>query len=115
MTDFPPQKSVPAELTRIGFSGTLWFAAALLAAAIGLAGLLAGGWRPAGLPTLAAVGFWVGAGAQLLGLGGLAWAGCPVIGLDRERADKNKSLVVRAGVIAFVLGGALASLAVLLS
>ncbi len=110
------EESIPAELRRIDFTGTFWFGAGLIAAAIIIGGLLSTGWRPADLPGGAAeVLWWVGAAMAGLGLAGLAWAGCPVLAFDLETADKQKAFTIRAGVLIYAIGGTLSIVVVLIS
>jgi MFS family permease len=102
-----------AELSRIGFTGTIWFAAAVIGAGVPLAGLLARGWRPHDLPEGAEFVWWIGFALILIALGSLAWAGCPVLRTDVPSADRQKSVWIRVGVVAFMIGAAAATLAVL--
>ena len=55
------EASPVAELRRIDLTGTIWFAAGLVAAATVVAALMLAGWRPAQLPVGAAVAWWAGA------------------------------------------------------
>jgi len=121
-TEFPDavtgeldDESVVAELRRIDFSGTIWFAAAIVAAGIPLAGLLGAGWRPADLPMLAAGVWWVGAALAFVGTVGFAWAGCPVLSWEIPIADRQKSICIRGGVMLYLGGTAAASVAVLVT
>jgi hypothetical protein len=110
------EESIPAELRRIDFTGTFWFGAGLIAAAIIVGGLLSTGWRPADLPAgPAEVLWWVGAAMAGLGLAGLAWAGCPVLAFDLETADRQKAFTIRAGVLVYAIGGTLSIVMVLIS
>ena len=118
-TEFPDavtgdidDESVVAELRRIDFSGTIWFAAAIIAAGIPLAGLLGSGWRPADLPTLAAGVWWIGVSLAFVGTAGFAWAGCPVLSWEIPVADRQKSICIRGGVVLYMVGTAAASVAV---
>jgi hypothetical protein len=61
-----------------------------------------------------AAAWWVGAVLVLAGALALAWAGCPVVTDEPSRAAQRKSLSVRAGLVVFVAGMAIAALAVLL-
>ncbi len=109
-------ESIPAELRRIDFTGTFWFGAGLIAAAIIVGGLMSTGWRPtdlAGGP--GEVLWWVGAGMAGLGLAGLAWAGCPVLAFDLETADKQKAFTIRVGVLIYAIGGTMSVVVVLIS
>jgi hypothetical protein len=103
-----------AELRRIDFTGTIWFGAGLIAAAITVGGLLGTGWRPADLPAGPDQAlWWTGTALGAAGLAGLAWAGCPVLGFDVATADRQKAFTIRAGLAAFAIGGALATVIVL--
>ncbi|GAB3605078.1 hypothetical protein GCM10027413_04870 [Conyzicola nivalis] len=106
-------ESDSAELRRILFSGTVWFAAAVISAGIPLSGLLAAGWRPADLPLPADLVWWGGAAIALIGVAGLGWAGCPVLAWDAATALKQKRLCIRGGMVLFLLGTVAASVAVL--
>jgi hypothetical protein len=107
--------SPSSELRRIDFTGTIWFAAAIVAVGLPLAGLLAHGWRPGFLPAVDGVIWWVGAALTFAGILAFAWSGCPVIGAPVPKVDTRKSISIRAGVILYVFGSAAALLAVLVS
>ena len=106
-------ESPSAELRRTLFSGTIWFAAAVIAAGIPLSGLLAQGWRPADLPLPADLVWWVGAAIALIGTAGLGWAGCPVLAWDAETALRQKQLCIRGGMVLYLVGTVAASVTVL--
>jgi hypothetical protein len=106
-------ESDSAELRRTLYSGTVWFAATIVAAGVPLSGLLAAGWRPADLPLLAGLVWWFGAAIALVGVAGLGWAGCPVLAWDAETALKQKRLCIRGGMVLFLVGAVAASVAVL--
>ena len=108
-------ESPALETQRIIRTGTIWLAAAALAPAIGLGPLLASGWRPLGLPSLAELGFWLGAVAAALGLAALVWAGCPVLGFRLAEAYKQKVVCIRVGIVLNLSGMTLAGLAILLT
>jgi hypothetical protein len=103
-----------ALLRHVVSTGSIWFAAAAVTAAVGTTGLLAAGWRPGDLPALAEVAWWAGAVLVVLGSFGLAWAGCPVVTDDPGSAAARKSLSIRAGLVAFLAGMVVSALAVLL-
>jgi hypothetical protein len=107
------EESDTAQLHRIDFAGAAWFAAAVIAAAIPLGGLLSTGWRPGALPVPADVAWWAGTTLVILGIAALAWAGCPVLGMDLDKAVKQKSLSIRVGLAMFGVGGVLALFCVL--
>jgi hypothetical protein len=108
-------RSPAAELKRIDFTGTIWFAAAIIAAAIPLAALLSAGWRPADLPASNDFAWWFGSVLVTGGLVGLAYAGCPAKGATLEGDERIKSFSIRAGMALFGVGGMVALLALLLS
>jgi hypothetical protein len=108
-------ESRAVETQRIIRTGTIWLAAAALVPAIGLAPLVASGWRPLDLPPLAQLVFWLGAVAAALGVAGLVWAGCPVLGFRLAEAYKQKVVCIRVGIVLNVSGVTLAGLAILLS
>ncbi len=108
-------ESVPVETERIIRSATIWTGAAIIAPLIGLAPLVAAGWRPADLPIDLAIAFWVGAVGAAAGLGLLIWAGCPVLGFQLVQAYRQKVPCIRIGIVLNPAGLLLAGLAVLLS
>lgn len=110
-----PDESITAELRRIVFTGTIWFAAAIVAAGVPLSGLLSAGWRPSDLPPAAEVVWWLGAALALIGTAGFGWAGCPVLAWGLPVADWQKSISIRGGVALFLIGTVAASVAVLAS
>jgi len=113
--EFPGASAADDALLRHIMSiGGLWSAAAAVSAAIGLTGLLSSGWRPRQLDGLAGPAWWAGALLVVAGALALAWAGCPVVTDEPSRAAQRKSLSVRAGLVVFVAGMAIAALAVLL-
>jgi hypothetical protein len=110
-----PIESAAAEVRRIDFTGTVWFASATLASAIVLGCLKIEGWHPLTLPLPAAVAWWVGCLAVLLGICGFAWAGCPVLGFPLAQADRQKRFCMRAGVVLYVVGSVIVAMVVLLA
>jgi hypothetical protein len=103
------------EVQRIDFSGTIWFGASTIAAALPITGLLSTGWRPADLPAPAAVAWWLGAAITTFGLAALAWSGCPVIGGTLDHDERVKSISIRVGLSSFGIGAVTALLAIMLS
>jgi hypothetical protein len=107
------EESLPVELRRIMTTGTAWFAGAIIAVGVPLAGLLAAGWRPHDMPLLAAAVWWVGSALTMLGIAGFAWAGCPVLAWPAPQAYRQKSICIRGGVGLFLAGTVLTAVAVL--
>lgn len=107
--------SKTAEVARTHLTGTVWFAAAAVAVALPLTGLLAQGWRPADLPAVNQALWWIGALALMVGMLGLAYAGCPVLGIPLDREDRYKDIAIQGGVILFGLGSMMTLGAVLLA
>jgi hypothetical protein len=110
-----PGTSKAAEKSRIDFTGTVWFGATLIAAAIPLGALLNTGWRPGDLPVPNAIVWWIGAGLLTVGIFGLGWAGCPVLFVDFDTDHYWKSIAMRGGLSIFGIGAVASLLAVLLS
>lgn len=108
-------ESRAVETQRIIRTGTVWLAAAVLSPVIGLGPLVASGWRPFELPPPAQFAFWLGAVTAAVGLAGLVWAGCPVLGFRLPQAYKQKVVSIRVGIVLNVSGIALCGLAILLS
>lgn len=111
--DIAQEESSIAELRRINFTGTIWFAAAIVAVGVPLSGLLAQGWRPADLPLMAEVAWWVGAAFTLLGIAGFGWSGCPVLAWPALVAERQKSITIRGGVGLYVAGTVISLIAIL--
>jgi hypothetical protein len=107
--------SLGAELRRLHFTGTIWFATAVVAGAIQLAATVASGWRPGELPAAASFVWWAGTVLAVLGTVGFAWAGCPVLGFTMEEADWQKSKSMRWGTLFYITGTVLAWFAVLIA
>jgi hypothetical protein len=101
-------------LTRIMWTGTLWFAAAVVAVALALGAVLVSGWRPDVLSTPVETLFWVGASVVALSLGLIGWSGCPILEVSVPVADRNKTRTMQLGTFSFLVGSAAAMLAVLL-
>ncbi|GAA4734695.1 hypothetical protein GCM10025783_00400 [Amnibacterium soli] len=113
--EFPGASAADDALLRhIMTTGGLWSAAAAISATIGLTGLLVSGWRPHQLEGVADPAWWAGAVLAVVGALALAWAGGPVVTDDPAAAARRKSVSVRAGLVVFVAGMAVAALAVLL-
>ena len=99
-----------AELRRTMYIAALWFAAALLSGTVTTAILMSTGWRPYRLPLVAEIIWLVSTGVSVLGTVLLAWAGCPVTNSGVHEENRRKSLTVRVGTVAFLVGTAAASL-----
>jgi hypothetical protein len=113
MTDYADEESTVAELRRIDFTGTIWFAAAIIAVGVPLSGLLGQGWRPSDLPGAAEAAWWVGAAFTLIGIAGFGWAGCPVLAWPVPIANRQKSICIRGGIALYLVGTVASSIAVL--
>lgn len=111
--DYSTEESVVSELRRINFTGTVWFAAAIIAVGVPLAGLLGQGWRPADLPLTAEITWWVGAAFTLVGIAGFGWSGCPVLAWPLPIAEKQKSITIRGGIALYLLGTVASTVAIL--
>lgn len=96
--------SARREVQRTDHTGTVWFAAALVAATIFVASLVLTGWRPADLPDPARVVWWAGFVIATLGIAGIGYAGCPIYWGDVEIAHRQKSVAIRAGLVLFLVG-----------
>jgi hypothetical protein len=99
---------------RIMRTGTVWFAAAIGATAITAGLLLSSGWRPAMLSTGLEALWWIGAALVALSIGLIGWSGCPILEVDVQTADRNKTRTMQLGTMLFIVGGAVALFAVLL-
>jgi hypothetical protein len=86
---------------RIMRTGTVWFAAS--------------GWRPTRLAVSDQVLWWIGALVVVVSIGLLGWSGCPILEVDVPTADRNKTRTMQWGTALFIIGGALAATALLLS
>lgn len=106
-------ESVVGELRRTVFTGTVWFAAAIIASGIPLAGLLAAGWRPADLPIVPETVWWVGSALALIGIAGFGWAGCPILAWALPIAQRQKSICIRGGIGLYLIGTVAAGVAIL--
>ena len=104
-----------ANVQRIMWTGTIWFAAAVGSVAITMGLLLSSGWRPTHLPVGLALVWWLGAFLVALSLGLIGWSGCPILEVSVPVADHNKTRTMQLGTLLFIVGGVLALLAVLLS
>lgn len=106
-------RSEGSELRRLDEAGALWFGMTLIAGAVGLAGLVAAGWRPGDLAAPFAVVWWAGAVLAFGGVACLGWAGCPVLGATLRGTLRGKSVTVRVGLVVYLVGTAAAAVAVL--
>jgi len=101
------------ELHRIDHTATIWFAAALVAVALPLCGILISGWRPSELAPVAASFWWVGATLATVGIAAIGYAGCPIYWGSVRTAHLQKSISIRAGLGLFLIGSFVAISAVL--
>lgn len=104
-----PEKNVK----RIMRTGTIWFAAAVVAVGLFMGVLLASGWRPAQLGAFDQALWWVGALIVVVSIGLIGWSGCPILEVDVPTADRNKTKTMQFGTALFIIGGAIAVFAVL--
>jgi hypothetical protein len=103
-----------ANVQRIMWTGTIWFAAAVGSVGVGLGLLLSSGWRPSVLTGGDAVVWWVAFGLVVLSLGLIGWSGCPILEVNVTTADRNKTRTMQAGTLLFILGSAAAAFSVLI-
>ena len=103
-----------ANVQRIMWTGTIWFASASMSVAVSLGLLLSSGWRPALLTTPLEIVWWVGASAVALGIGLIGWSGCPILEVSVPVASRNKSRTMQVGTFLFIAGGIVAFVATLL-
>jgi hypothetical protein len=99
---------------RIMWTGTIWFAVAVVSTSVSLGFLLSSGWRPAVLSAGLAVLWWFGSALVVASIGLIGWSGCPILEVDVPTADHNKTRTMQLGTLFFILGGAATMLAVLL-
>jgi hypothetical protein len=101
------------EVMRIDRTGTIWFAAALIAVTLPITGLLISGWRPSQLAGGFGIVWWIGAALAGLGLASIGYAGCPVYWGNVHVAHWQKAVAIRAGLVLFLVGTATALVAIL--
>ena len=106
--------SAYSEVQRTDRTGTIWFAATLLAAALVVGALIVSGWRPSQLEGSAEDIWWIGFTFTSFGLAGLGYAGCPIYWGNVEVAHKQKSVSIRAGLVLYLLGSVISVAALLL-
>ena len=103
-----------ANVQRIMWTGTIWFAAAVGSVAVVLGLLLSSGWRPALLSVGVRTVWWIGAAIVAVSIGLIGWSGCPILETSVPVADRNKSRTMQFGTAMFIGGTAIAMFAVLL-
>ena len=108
-------ESTAAEVGRMVKTGTVWFSAAVISVAIAIPTLLSSGWRPSDLAAPEGFAWWFGSFLALVGVAGLAWAGCPVMGFPLHAAHQQKAVCMRGGTVLFIGGSVIALMAILLS
>jgi hypothetical protein len=106
--------SPDTNVQRIMWTGTIWFAVAVVSTAVSLGFLLSSGWRPAVLSAGLAALWWFGSALVVASIGLIGWSGCPILEVDVPTADHNKTRTMQLGTLFFILGGAATMLAVLL-
>lgn len=99
---------------RIMWTGTAWFGVAAGSIAIVGGLLLSSGWRPAVLPPVLEVIWWIGAAFLTISLGLIGWSGCPILEVSVPVADRNKTRTMQLGTLLFIVGGAVALFAIVL-
>ena len=106
--------SPDTNVQRIMWTGTIWFAVAVVSTSVSLGFLLSSGWRPAVLSAGLAVLWWFGSALVVASIGLIGWSGCPILEVDVPTADHNKTRTMQLGTLFFILGGAATMLSVLL-
>jgi hypothetical protein len=106
--------SPETNVQRIMWTGTIWFAVAVMSTAVALGLLLSSGWRPSVLSAGLAALWWFGVALVITRTGPIGWSGCPILEVDVPTADHNKTRTMQLGTLFFILGGAATMLAVLL-
>jgi hypothetical protein len=106
--------SPDTNVQRIMWTGTIWFAVAVVSTSVSLGFLLSSGWRPAVLSAGLAVLWWFGSALVVASIRLIGWSGCPILEVDVPTADHNKTRTMQLGTLFFILGGAATMLAVLL-
>ena len=106
--------SPDTNVQRIMWTGTIWFAVAVVSTSVSLGFLLSSGWRPAVLSAGLAVLWWFGSVLVVASIGLIGWSGCPILEVDVPTADHNKTRTMQLGTLFFILGGAATMLSVLL-
>ena len=106
--------SPETNVQRIMWTGTIWFAVAVISTTLSLGMLLSSGWRPSLLPEGLAGLWWVGSVLVTVSIGFIGWSGCPILEVDVPTADHNKTRTMQLGTLFFIVGGAATMLAVLL-
>lgn len=108
-------ESAEAETERIIRSATIWLGAIIVTAALLLGPSVAAGWRPGDLPLQEQAVWWFGTIVATAGVAALVWAGCPTLGYPVAQAWRQKRICVRVGIVASLVGIAVAGLSVLLA
>jgi hypothetical protein len=103
-----------ANVQRIMWTGTVWFAAAVGSVGVALGLLLSSGWRPSILSGGDAVLWWIAFGVVVLSLGLIGWSGCPILEVSVKTADRNKTRTMQLGTLFFIVGSAAAVFSVLI-
>jgi uncharacterized membrane protein YbhN (UPF0104 family) len=102
--EHPDLMSAPVEVQRTDHTGTIWFAAAIVAVAVFAGSIILSGWRPADLAPGGTVAWWIGFALAALGVAGIGYAGCPIYWGNVEVAHWQKSVAIRAGLVLFLVG-----------
>jgi uncharacterized membrane protein YbhN (UPF0104 family) len=102
--EHPDLMSAPVEVQRTDHTGTIWFAATIVAVAVFAGSIILSGWRPADLAPGGTVAWWIGFALAALGVAGIGYAGCPIYWGNVEVAHWQKSVAIRAGLVLFLVG-----------
>ncbi len=102
------------EVQRIDRTGTVWFAAALVAVSLVVAAIVLTGWRPSDLSALARDAWWTGFVFTFVGLSAIGYAGCPIYWGNVSVAHRQKSIAIRGGLVFFLVGAGTATVALLI-
>ena|SRR6187551_1523482 len=92
------------EVRRIDHTGTIWFAAMIVAVAIPLGAIILSGWKPTDLVGAGPDVWWIGFVFTWIGIALVSYAGCPIYWGNVHTAHKQKSLASRGGVVFFMIG-----------
>jgi len=101
------------EVQRIDRTGTIWFAAIIVAVSLALGALIMSGWRPSELVEPAGIAWWIGTVMVSIGIAAVGYAGCPIYWGSVHTAHLQKSIAIRGGLVFFLFGAFIAVVAIL--